>query len=65
MKQLAPDARLLLQVPVRAKSPALAPMTGMLVMLTAEPPLLLIVILSGRLLVAIGRLPKFRLVGES
>jgi hypothetical protein len=54
MKQLAPEATLLPQVLVSAKSFALIPVMEMLMMFTAAPPLLVSVILFGRLLVPTG-----------
>ena len=56
---------LLPQVLVSAKSFASIPVMEMLVMFTAAPPLLVSVILFGRLLVPTGWLPKVTFVGTS
>jgi hypothetical protein len=65
IEQLAPGATLLPQVLIWAKSPASAPATEILVILTATLPLLLSVIFLGMLLVPTGWLPNFKLAGVS
>jgi hypothetical protein len=54
MKQLAPEATLLPQVLVSAKSFASVPLIAMLVIVTVELPLFVSVILLARLLVPTG-----------